>query len=296
MVKGIGVLALAIALGGGLAPAAVLASGGAGPASVRKQIESSLLVSGNVDIEPDGSVSRLDIDHEDKLPEGVVKFVRDNAMAWRFEPVIRDGKVVKARAPMNLRVVARKLDDGNYRIALRGVSFERYDAADPHGVSWGKMTPPSFPTDAFRSGASATVYLLVKVGRDGRVEDAVAEQVNLRIVASEGAMRRFRTLFADSTLAAARKWTFRVPAKGKEADAPYWSVRVPVSYSLEDQPVENSERDYGKWISYVPGPRQVAPWSDEQADANFSPDTLTDGGIYMASSNAPRLLTPLQGG
>ncbi|PTN53553.1 protein tonB [Stenotrophomonas panacihumi] len=271
-----------------------MAGTGAGPGSVRKQIESSLVVAGDVYIETDGSVSRLDIDQEEKLPSGVVKLVRDNALQWKFQPVVREGHAVKAIAPMRLRVVAKKLDGDRYEIALRGVSFERYDAKDPQSVAYLKLDAPKYPTDAFRSNAAGTVYLVVKVGRDGKVEDVVAEQVNLRVIGSEGEMAQFRKLFADSAILASKRWTFRVPTEGEAASQPYWSVRIPVSYSLNRDPSEG--QTYGQWISYVPGPRQVAPWSSTSDSANFAPDTLVDGGVYMADSRTPKLLTPLQGG
>lgn len=293
MIKGMHVLLLSLCLTG----VAVDTAQAQGAGAVRKQIESSLMVRGEVDIERDGSVSALAIEHEDKLDAGVVTFVRANAMQWKFEPVLRDGQATRARSPMSLRVVAKKLDSGDYRIELRGVSFQRYDAKDPASLASIEMTPPRYPEQAFRAGAAGNVYLVLKVGRDGKVEDVIAEQVNLRVVASEGEMRQLRGLFARSALAAAAKWTFRVPSQGAGANAPFWSIRVPVSYSLDRQPVEGGARDAGTWISYVPGPRERAPWSQQDSEASgFSPDTLADGGVYMADGRSPRLLTPLQGG
>lgn len=286
--------AIALMLGMGVLFGANVA--GAMPASVKKQIESSLLVKGSVDIEPDGSVSAVAIDREEKLPPGVVKFVREAGLHWRFEPVLRDGKAIQARSPMSLRVVAKKLDDGDYQISLHGASFDRYDPEDPTRATGIKMTPPSYPDRAARSGAGGSVYLIVKVGRDGKVEEAIAEQVNLRILAPEGEMRLLRDMFARNAVAAAKAWTFRVPTEGEEATRSFWNVRVPVTYSLEPQAIEGRDRDYGRWISYIPGPRQQAPWMPEKERAEFSPDTLADGGVYMADNRAPRLLTPLQGG
>lgn len=263
--------------------------------AVREQVEASMVVTGQLDIETDGSVSRLDLDHEDKLPVGVIELVRDRAMAWKFEPVEREGKVVKARAPMRLRVVAKKLDDGNYRITLRGVNFDRYDSEDPATLRSSRMRPPEYPAEAFQVGAAGNVYLAVKVGRDGRVLDVVPEQINLRFLASEDRLARLRKVFADSATKAARRWTFQVPSEGALADQESWSLRIPINYSLNGQAAEGLDRSYGTWIPYVPGPYTPAPWI-ERAPAGFSPDTLGDSGVYMADGNAPRLLTPLQGG
>ncbi|WP_140726422.1 energy transducer TonB [Pseudomonas sp. Hp2] len=264
----------------------------AGPGAVRKQIESSLLLKGDVDIEPDGSVSQVMLDREEKLPEGVVKLVHYSASRWKFEPVVVDGRAVRARAPMSVRVVARKLD-GQYRVEIHSASFQRYDATRRDTVTPIKMAPPRYPENAFRVGAGGTVYLILKIGRDGTVQDAVAEQVNLRIVASEGDMRKLRGILAQNALGAAQKWTFNPPTEGDEVDDPYWTVRVPINYSFANQ---LSEEDYGTWVSYVPGPRERAPWVIEEDRAGFSPDALAEGGVYMANQEGPRLLTPLQGG
>ncbi|WP_305806389.1 TonB family protein [Stenotrophomonas sp. YIM B06876] len=273
----------------------LVAAAGAGPRAVRQKVESSMLVRGNLQIGKNGSVAGLDFHREDKLPAGVVALVRDAVKHWRFEPVRVEGQVVDAIAPMSLRVVARKAEGDSYEIGLRGVSFDQYDSKDLQNVASIDMKPPRYPEQAFRVGASGTVYLVAKVGRDGKVEDAFAEQVNLRVISSEPEQRRLRDVLARSALAAARQWTFRVPSEGETASQPFWSVRIPVNYSLESQPVGPRQDDYGRWISYVPGPRERAPWRDDRQEQGFSPDTLDEGGVYMADSKGPRLLTPLQG-
>ncbi|MCC4597545.1 energy transducer TonB [Xanthomonas campestris pv. phormiicola] len=269
---------------------------GSGPGAVRKQVESSLLVTGKIDIEADGAVSALAIDRQDKLPEGVIGFVRDSVKQWKFEPVLRDGKPVPARAPMTLRIVAKRRQGDSYQVEIRHASFASYDPKDPRAVTSLKMAPPSYPEAAYRVGAAGSAYLVLKVARDGSVADAAVEQVNLRIVGSEGEMKKLREIFAQSALAAARKWTFRPPTEGEGVSAPYWVVRVPVDYALSNEPNENSPSSYGHWISYVPGPRARAPWDTGKDASGFSPDTLSAGGVYMVDNNGPRLLTPLQQG
>ncbi len=264
-------------------------------ASVKQRVESSMVVRGEIAIETDGTVSGVQLHREEKLPAGVAKLVRDNALQWRFDPIMKDGQAVAARAPMNVRVVAKKVDGDQYEIGLRGANFDAdYNSDDRSAVTSIAMQPPRYPETAFRSGASGAVYLLVKVARDGTVEDAYAEQVNLTFLSSEADQRRFRELFAKNAVAAAKRWQFRVPTEGEQADAPFWSVRVPVTYTLGDAG-RRPQDDYGQWSSYVSGPRERAPWRDETKDAQASPDTLTDGGVYMADTNGPKLRTPLQG-
>ncbi|UOV03078.1 hypothetical protein [Pseudoxanthomonas mexicana] len=47
--------------------------------------------------------------------------------------------------------------------------------------------------------------MVLKIGRDGKVEEAIAEQVNLTAVASGAVMSHQRALLAESAVRAARK-------------------------------------------------------------------------------------------
>ncbi|MCI2245041.1 energy transducer TonB [Xanthomonas sp. PPL568] len=275
---------------------AAVAADGVGPGAVRKQIESSMLVSGTIDIEPSGKVSALALDQQERLPKGVVDFVRSTVMQWTFAPGMRDGKPVPARAPMTLRLVAKRQQGDDYQVEIRGADFSHYDPNDRSVVTSIQMKPPAYPEAAYSVGAAGSAYLVLKVGRDGRVADAAVEQVNLRVVASERQMQQLRDVLGKSALGAARKWTFRPPSEGKDVDAPYWTVRVPVDYALLDQSRQGAPSAYGRWMSYIPGPRQRAPWITSEDATGFSPDLLPAGGVYMADGAGPRLLTPLQGG
>ncbi|EKU24266.1 hypothetical protein XTGART2_2962 [Xanthomonas translucens pv. graminis] len=220
---------------------------------------------------------------------------RNASQIRTFEPALRDGKPVPARTPMTLRLVAKRQQGDRYQVEIRHASFAAYDPKDPRAVTSIRTPPPAYPEAAYRAGASGSAYLVLKVARDGSVADAAVEQVNLRIVASESEMQRLREIFARSALAAARKWRFRPPSEGKDVSAPYWAVRVPVNYSLRDQPNQGMDGSYGHWISYVPGPRARALWDTGEDASGFSPDALSAGGVYMVDNNGPRLLTPLQG-
>ena len=271
------------------------AASGGGIRSVRERVESSMVVRGNLSIETDGSVSALQLDKEEALPVGVVSMVRDAAMKWRFEPILREGAAVRALAPMSLRVVARKVDGDSYEISLRGINFARLDGEDDaENIARIEMKPPRYPEQAYRAGVSGSVYLLLKVDRDGKVADAFAEQVNLTVLSRESEQRWARDLLAKSALAASRRWTFRVPAQGPNAGQPFWVVRVPVSYALDRGAAEG--QDAGRWVSYVPGPRERAPWRDDAEQIGFSPDALVDGSVNLVDNRGPHLLTPLQGG
>ena len=265
--------------------------------AVRASAESSLLVKGQIEILPDGSVAGITIDHEEVLQKEIRDFLRNTAAQWKFEPVLVDGQARRAKAPMSVRLVAKKApgDDNNYQISIAGASFNEYRPNDPSSLSPVRRTAPSYPEEAYRSGVSGIVYLLIKVDRDGNADDVVAEQVNLRGYASEPMMRRFRNVLERNAISAVRHWTYRIPSEGPAANQQFWVVRVPVNYAITESGKE-VDKEYGRWETYVPGPRAKAPWNQQEDAAGFSPDALPDGGVYLAGANTgPKLLTPLSG-
>lgn len=258
------------------------------PEAVRRQVEASMLLTGSVDIEADGSVGGYAIDHDDKLPDYVRACLAREVPGWKFAPVLADGHAVRARSRMSLRMVATPAGDGNFKVAVGGVSFGEYSDEATDQVTRGRLSPPAYPPEAYRVGGKGTVYLVLRIGRDGKVEDAVVEQVNLTAIGDERQMAKLRRYLGDASLRAARHWTFRLPSTGEAADDASWSVRVPVDFRLAD----DRPPAYGAWQAYLPGPRQRAPWTKGEEGAG-SPDALASDGVYPVGGGI-RLLTPLR--
>lgn len=271
----------------------------AGVKEVRQQIEGSMLVTGYVYIEPNGSVERLELDQPEKLPPAVKNLVERAGPQWEFDPVMVDGVARRAKARMSLRVVVKKQAEDSFQISLRGAYFgkeamtpeERIAQEENTTIRSSKMRPPIYPMAAAQMGARGIVYVVLKIGRDGKVEDAVAEQTNLQTVGREQQMDHMRNLLSKSALSAAKGWTFLPPTEGPEAVAPYWLVRVPVDYSMwgDKQP------GYGEWDAYVPGPLRDVPWRTGELMPGETPDAMIAGGIYPVGQGL-RLRTPLQSG
>lgn len=259
------------------------------PQQARKQAEASMVVTGHVEIEADGTLRSYELDRRRDLPDYVVSLVDRAAWTWRFEPVEVDGRAVAARARMNLRLVARPLDDGEYEVSIANGRFGEYsDQATDH-VTHREMAPPRYPFDQLRRGVQGTVYLLLKVGRGGHVEDVVAERVNLRVFAHERQMERMRRSLADASVTAARGWTFNPPTTGEQADESYWVIRVPVVYGLRGSMAQGPT-----WEQYVPGPELPPPDWLHHVPGMPRSDAQVAGGIEMVGRER-RLLTPLQG-
>lgn len=257
-----------------------------GPGAVRKQVESSLLVRGTIDLHVDGSVAGYALDNPDTVSEGIAGMIARTVPLWRFESVELSNGATRARAKMSMRLVARKIDNGDFSVQIRGVQLfgQQRPGESVYSV---KLHPPAYPRLAAQNGVGGTVYTVVKIGRDGRVADAVAEQVNLRIITSENDVGSWRNLLAKAALRATKDWTFSLPTKGDEVGKPYWPARVPVDFVAPDQ---RQPKD-GQWQAYVPGPRQTIPWrSDDRA--NETADAVAPGGVYPLGSG-PQLLTAL---
>ncbi|MGN7727290.1 energy transducer TonB [Luteimonas sp. 22616] len=259
------------------------------PKEVRKQVEASMLLTGTISIEADGSVRGYNIDDQDKVPEYVLSNIGKWVPTWRFSPVLVDGKPVPARAKMSLRMRAEPSGDDKFSLYIAGASFGESQGPSTDSITKLEMQPPRFPPDVARVGGKGVVYLVLKVGRQGVVEDVVAEQVNLTTYASDRQMERFRRSLAEAAIEKAREWTFRPPSTGEHAGDASWSVRVPVDFGYRGE----KEVAYGQWEGYLPGPQRRAPWLQGR-EGEAGNDALASGMLQMVGTG-PRLLTPLQG-
>lgn len=262
----------------------------AGPAAVRKRVQASMLLTGTIEVAPDGSVAQYALDQPEKVPEAVKGLLTKSVATWRFQPVEVDGKPMAAKASMSVRVVASPLGNDNFSLGVAGAWFgegaSRQSDASAQTISYKKRQMPRYPMDAAYSGVQGIVYVLLKIGRDGRVVDAAAETVNLRVVASDEQLQVWRRVLAEAALTGLRHDTFNVPTAGPEAGKPYWVARVPVTFQLNG----GTPAGYGQWQAYVPGPVQEPDWADKDKLAG-SPDAVPEGGILLAEHSL-RLLTP----
>jgi len=289
-------LALALAVGAGTPLLAGEASAQTARA-VRATAEMSMVLSGHIEITPEGEVSSLVLDQKSALTPSIASFVEGTIGGWRFEPTLRDGKAVAARAPMRVRLRGTQMADGGYQVSMTSVDFSEYDPKATDSVTRKQMAPPRYPEDAYRNGAQGEVLLMVKVARDGTVADVIAEQVNIAVVGPERAMAKMRDILAKASISSARSWTFNPPTTGESSTHDSWTVRIPVSFALGNDRNAGQER-YGRWRAFIPGPRQAAPWRERRSIEQAGSDLLPEGGVYMVdgAKRGVRLLTPLEQG
>lgn len=279
----------------------------AGPNEVRKRVQASMLLTGKIMVAPDGNVRSYIVDQAEKLPPAVTSLIANNVPRWKFEPTLLDGKPVAAEAKMSFRVVAKPVGDGNLSIGISGAEFGQDKPGE--SISYSKRVSPVYPLEAARAGVSGTVYLVLRVGRQGQVVDVVAEQVNMTVLGSDDELEKWRQVLAKSAVRAARQWTFNPPTSGKWVDAKYWVARVPINFNLRIAGMPRGEsygmlqgesygmprsESYGQWQVYVPGPRQPVPWFDSKQMASTSADALPDGDVQQVDQGL-RLTSPLNG-
>lgn len=273
---------------------ALLAGAGVGAAraedsraEVRKQVEASMLVTGTIDIDAMGVVTSYRIEQAEVLPKAILDVLDRRVRQWRFEPVLVEGKPTPARSPMQMRLATRR-EGPNFLLRISGATFGQVEGEA--SLVRGKLRPPRYPDAAAYGGVGGTVYLVLQIGRDGAVQDAVAEQVNLRVVGTESEMAAYRDLLARAATGTARNWLFNFPAQGEDADEPFISVRVPVDFIAPNARKEKA----GEWYAYVPGPRQPIPWRNWNADME-SPDAIASGGVYRDRPGDLHLVSGIDG-
>ena len=258
-----------------------------------EKAEMSMLVSGGIDMRPDGSVERYSIDHSEKLSAAVVQLIGAQVSQWRFEPVLVDGKPVAAHTNMSLRIVAKPADEQNFNVRIQSVSFSGgSDDADDHMSVLKKTSLGPMVRALVSSGVDAAdLYIALKVGTDGKVQDAVVEQVNLFALGGDREMESARKVLGDSTMEVVRKWTFRVPAREPDGE-PYWSGVLPVTFRVSG----DSTQEYGQWKTYVPGPCASVPWRELNSVTEHPCDAAAPEGELTLDGSGPKLLTPLMKG
>lgn len=259
-------------------------------------VELSMLVTGSLVIAPDGSVRSHSVDQVAQLSPPINSYIDKAIAAWKFVPSLVDGKPVTALTRMYLRLIADRDQHGNYVVRVGGASFDSGNPNESVQPDMSAHSVPSYPPDAEHMGVGGTVYLLLKIGRQGQVLDVGVEQVNLTETDTIGRMAHFRAEFARASLLTARRWTFFPPATGSEENQSFWIGRTPVVFVLGRGGQSSlTTEEYGHWRTYVRGPHMDVSWLAPGHLAAASADTTPEGTVMMLA-HGPRPVTSVSGG
>jgi hypothetical protein len=149
-----------------------------GPGAVRKTVEASMQVTGQVVIAPDGALRSYVLDNPEALPAEVRSLLELYLPACEFSVTTASGKPDEVTAKMSLQVLARQNGKGGSVLMVNDSNFMDPDTPDP--ISIVDMSPPQYPMTALRLGLSGTVYVVLRLNPDGSVADTHAEQVNMK--------------------------------------------------------------------------------------------------------------------
>lgn len=277
-----------------LVSAAALA---AGPDDDRRRVEATLLVTGWVEIAPTGKVAQYGLDQPSRLPSGVVNLVDQSVPGWRFELAETGAApVTKVRAHMNLRIVASQPAKDQYQVRLAAAEFDTPASPDGSGgeaLTIKHQSPPDYPQRVARARVGGTVYLVLRVNREGTVDEVAAEQVDLTAQADDYDMKWWRTELANAAIRGVRHWTFNPPTTGPGAAKSSWLAQVPIQFQMLRPGSMRPPEDYGRWHAYVPGPRSVPAWAGGVGEAGDP--SAVPAGTLSEVGHGLRLATPLAG-
>jgi len=255
----------------------------------------SLMVRGTISVSPAGHVTGYTMYKPEKLPAGVVNLLNRAIPDWRFHPVSYDGKPAAAKADMSIRLLARPLDNKRYSLSIASTSFtltNNHSSAELHYAK-DHRKPPKYPVEARRNHVSGTVYLLVRINRQGNVANVATREVDLRVWGTPAQLRQWRGLLSRASLEAARHWHFRIPADVANSNKSYWYGSVPVDFQLVPSNSlaylrKMQLESYGKWQAFIPGPMHYIPWADKHEMANVN-TAQPSGSLHILGQGLRRI-------
>ena len=233
--------------------------------------------SGTLTIAEAGAVVDVDLDTDD-LGAEIVTAYEQRIRQWRFDPIVEDGQPVRARARMQLRLVAVRVpEQDGMRLGFEKVTFADDTQTPARPSDHARMPPPRYPSAALRAGVGAVLELTLRVGADGKATEVAVTGMDLlgEHVGTTNEQARHAQALTDAVLAVADGWT--LPGSAGEL------VTVPVTFR------PGMGRQWLRIRSFdVEVPAWVAIAQGEQVTVQ-----LDAGG--QRSSTRLQLLTPIEG-
>lgn len=255
----------------------LLAAGQASAATPAELEIYTATTTGELTVDAGGRVTAVSLDPK-SLGADLVRDFEAQMRTWVFEPVLKDGQPVPAKAKLSagLLVIRQPGVDG-----MR-IGFERMQFFEPvarkaaEGVSR-SLAPPAYPVDEMKAQVGARVDLLLRLDADGRVTDAAAQAVNLFGEPEARLRERHARNFSKAAVRATARW--RIP--GIEGGV----VVVPVTFMP-------GAGNGGRWIRTHGVAVETPAWVTAERAAS--------GAIALDASGARpserwKLLTPVDG-
>jgi len=256
----------------------------------QETIRASMLVKGTITVSDTGQVTGHTLYEAGKLPRVVVELLNRVIPTWRFHPAVREGHPVAETANMRIRVIATPVGHHRFELSLAGTYFDDGLPRSRQVHIRGHHAKPVYPFDARVDRAAGNVYVILRINRQGRVEKAAVQEVDLTTRGGPAVMAHVRDVFARSALGSVRNWRFAIPTTGSEAKAGYWDRRIVIVYRM-GRP-GGARTPYGQWQPYIPGPRRYIPWLSHDKLAS---GTAQPGGTLQILGQGLQRIDPPNG-
>src|SRR4249919_189231 len=121
---------------------------------------------GTLVIDVDGSVR--DLTQPPDLSPAIAALIERSVRSWKFEPIVRGGKPIRARTGYSLKLVATPTD-GGYAVRVEDVSFH-----SPRAII---RMPMQFVVGLMRLHQNVYVLVAIRGNKQGKVTDAAVLDV-----------------------------------------------------------------------------------------------------------------------
>lgn len=204
---------------------------------------------GRIVIATDGSVSEVSFDRT--FGSGIDEALAGQIRAWRFEPVLEQGRPVEAIAHMDLRLTAEFEGSRQGKVSIASARFVDPPAATgakARDLGWKR---PVYPKRALQSGHGALLSLRIEVDEAGRVVNVGGESSWLTGPALSPKQReRMLERFIAAARRAVLDWQMPPPAETGSR-----SYSVPINF-LVGQP--GTVWRQARWVALPPEPWMLA--------------------------------------
>lgn len=237
-------------------------------------------------IDENGHTADFGIDT--KVPDQVRTGLDRAARRWKFEPVVIDGAVRRARTAVRITLAAHGDDRSGYRVSVDNVLFPANakpdkDAMVKEPLTAKKLSPPRYPAALQRAGVSGRVLVALRVNPDGSVAEAQVVQSSLFDVrANDKVSAKAMRLLEEASLDAARRWMLSVNLDPSKQTPGEMTATVPITYIMAEAPAAAQN---GLWRQEIRGTKRGIGWlpADPKAQTAGSSD-LRDGEMYPVAS------------
>lgn len=217
--------------------------------------------SGTLGIDTQGRVTEVNFDKS--FGDAVDAPLINKIKAWRFEPIVEDGRAVAAIAHFNLALQAELANSASDALKIVDVAF-----VDPPGQSkplFKNIQAPKYPRRQLQNGFGAEVIVRVETDAQGKVLNVAAEGGWLTGPPTlESRQTKAFEDFVSASIKAVSVWDFT-----GVASAEHRSFSLPIRFAIErDSPWSRAhfvERAPEPWMLIADGVEVTALLEGGQA-------------------------------